>query len=345
MENNTQTIERLTEEQKTFYNRTLLKRLVPNLLFYKFAQKKPLPKNSGNKVNFRKFNSLKPATTPLTEGVTPNGNNLSVTQIEKKVKQYGDYVTVSDVLSLLGIDPVITETSEVLGEQGGLTIDTVIGNEVAKTTNVFYAGEVASENDITAKMTGSDIKKIVRNLRSANVKPFEDGYYIGIISPEQSYDLQNDELWQDVSKYNGGTNIVKGEVGKLHGVRFIETTNLPKAYTYVKTSDSSITAGKTYYTLSEGVYSEVKNPVVGSISTYYEVKDILHCGFIFGKDAYGAIDVENSAEGKPKIIVKTAGSAGTDDPLEQRNTIGWKALFTAIILNDLAICCYETKVS
>ena len=342
---NTQTLEAHSNENKTFYNKTLLKRMTPNLLFYQYGQKKALPKNSGNKINFRKFNSLAPATTPLTEGVTPEGSNLNITKVEKSVKQYGDYVVVSDILDMLGIDPVITETSEVLGEQGGLTIDTVVGTEIAKTTNVFYAGEASTENAITAKASGEDIKKIARNLRKTNVKPFADGYYIGIISPEQAYDLQSDSLWQDVSKYNGGEDIKKGEVGKVHGVKFIESTNLPKVMTYDKTKDADVVASKTYYTLADGIYSIVKNPVKDSLSTYYEETGTLHCAMIFGQDAYGVVDVENSAEGKPSIIVKNAGSAGTADPLNQRSTIGWKALFTAVILNDLAICCYETKVS
>lgn len=342
---NTQTLEKHQNENKTFYNKALLKRLTPNLLFCKYGQKKPLPKNSGNKVNFRKFNSLAPATTPLTEGVTPEGNKLNITKVEKTVKQYGDYVVVSDVLDMLGIDPVITETSEVLGEQGGLTLDTIAGNEVAKTTNVFYAGEVDTEGAITAKATGDDIKKIVRNLKTANVRPFPDGYYLGIISPEQSYDLQNDPLWQDISKYNGGEAIKAGEVGKLHGVKFIESTNLPKSYSYAKTEDSDVVEGKTYFVAKSGSYEIVKNPVKESIATYYEATADLHCAMIFGQDAYGVVDVENSAEGKPSIIVKNAGSAGTADPLNQRSTIGWKAMFTAVILNDLAICNYETKVS
>ena len=342
---NTQTLNTHSNENKTFYNKALLKRLTANLLFYKYGQKKALPKNSGNKVNFRKFNSLKPALTPLAEGVTPEGSNLNITKLEATVKQYGDYVVVSDILDMLGIDPVITETSEVLGEQGGLTIDTVVGNAIANTTNKFYAGEVSTENAITAKANGNDVKKIVRNLRKSNVKPFADGYFIGVISPEQAYDLQSDTLWQDVSKYNGGEDIKKGEVGKIHGVKFIESTNLPKVYKYTKTEDTDINLAKTYYVESAGVYNIVKNPVKESLSTYYEATDELHCALIFGQDAYGVVDVENSAEGTPSIIVKSAGSAGTADPLNQRSTIGWKALFTAVVLNDLAICSYETKIS
>ena len=342
---NTQTLEAHSNENKTFYNKTLVKRMTPNFLFYKYGQKKPLPKNSGNKVNFRKFNSLAPATTPLSEGVTPEGNKINITKVEKVVKQYGDYVTVSDVLDTLGIDPVITETAEVLGEQGGLTIDTLVGNEIAKTTNVFYAGEASDENAITGKATGDDIKKIARNLKKSNVKPFSDGYYLGIISPEQAYDLQNDPLWQDISKYNGGEAIKAGEIGKIHGIKFIESTNLPKVYAYAKTQDADVDASKTYYVNKSGVYEVVKNPVKESISTYYEATATLHCAMIFGQDAYGVVDVENSAEGKPSIIVKPAGSAGSADPLNQRSTIGWKCMFTAVILNDLAICCYETKVS
>ena len=288
----------LPEEAQTFYDRTLLKRLLPELVFARYGQKKPIPKNSGKTINFRRFTPLDPATTPLEEGVTPEGSRLNIDEVEATLSQYGDFVEISDVLDMTGIDPVATETSELLGEQAGGTIDTVVRDIVCSGTNVQYAGGGESA---TGKISSDEIKKAARTLKKANA-PTIDGSYIGIIDPDISYDIQNDPLWQDVSKYSGGTKIMDGEIGKLGGVRFIETTE-----TLVK-------------------------------------EDGVHCAMILGKDAYGVVDLKGSAK-KPSIIIKPFGSSGTEDPLNQRQTQGWKAMFTAVRLNELAMVRLEVKVT
>lgn len=297
-EHNTNTTLTIPVQAQKTYDKTLLTRLLPELKFAQFGQKKPITKNGGKTVNFRRFSPLEPAMTPLTEGVTPNGNTLNVDEVEATLQQFGDYVEISDVLDLTGIDPVATETSEVLGEQAGLTIDHVVRNIVCAGTNVQYAG---GGDSATAKISSEEVKKAVRTLKKANAKPF-DGGYIGIVDPDISYDLQNDPLLQDVSKYNGGQKIMDGEIGKLGGVRFIETTE-----TLVKEGD-------------------------------------IHCAMIIAKDAYGVVDIEGSAN-KPKIIIKPFGSSGTEDPLDQRQTQGWKAMFTAVRLNELAMVRLEVKVT
>lgn len=285
------------EAQKTF-DKTLLTRMLPELKFAEFGQKKPIKKNNGKTVNFRRFSSLAPALTPLTEGVTPGGSDLAVDEVEATLQQFGDFVEISDVLDLTGIDPVAAETSEILGEQAGLTIDRVVRNVVCAGTNVQYAG---GGSVATGKISSEEVKKAARTLKKANAKPFEGGY-IGIVDPDISYDLQNDPLWQDVSKYNGGQKIMDGEIGKLGGVRFIETTE-----TLVKEGN-------------------------------------VHCAMIIAKDAYGVVDIENSAN-KPSIIIKPFGSSGTEDPLNQRQTQGWKAMFTAVRLNELAMVRLEVQVT
>jgi N4-gp56 family major capsid protein len=288
----------LPVESQKFYDKTLLMRLLPALVFAKYGQKKPLPKNSGKMISFRRFSPLAPATTPLTEGVTPNGKELSIDEVEATVKQYGDYVEITDVLDLTGIDPVATETSELLGEQAGGTIDTVVRDIVCAGTNVQYAG---GGSTASAVISSAEVKKAARTLKKANAKPFAGGY-VGIVDPDIAFDLQNDPLWQDVSKYNGGQKIMDGEIGKLGGVRFIETTE-----TLVKEGD-------------------------------------VHCAMIIAQDAYGVVDIEGSAN-KPKIIIKPFGSSGTEDPLDQRQTQGWKAMFTAVRLNELAMVRLECKVT
>lgn len=309
----TNTYATLTEEQSTFYDKVLLKRLLPNLVFAKYGQTREIPKNTGDKINFRRFDSLNANTTALTEGVTPTGKDLSVSKVEATLKQYGDFVEVSDKITLMGIDPVLTETSELLGEQAGNTIDTVIRDIVSVGTNVQYAGGKTSTETVTATdvLTLNEVAKAVRTLRAKNAKPYDGTYFIGIISPETAFDLmytvdaKGNNLWQDVSKYSSATQIFEGEIGKMAGVRFIETSN-------IKTGTGA---------------SSCK----------------VFMNMIIGKDAYGTVNFNGN--NKPKVIVKALGSAGSSDPLDQRCTAGWKAFSTAARLNELAMIRIESSAT
>lgn len=302
----------LSAEDKTFYERTLLERLLPQLNFYKDARKKKLPKNSGRTINFRKFNSLTAPSASLTEGKTPDGNDLSITTITATVAQEGDFIVFSDLIQMTGIDPVLTETSEMLGEEAAEVVDSRIQTALSKGTNVYFAGGATTraglETASTKHLTAEDIKKIVRKLKNANAKRFSDGFYHMQIDPSIAYDLMSDDAWIDVSKYAKPEQMVKGELGKMHGMKFFETTNL-------ETVNSSETG--------------TKIPV--------------HIAYAYGKDSYDCIDLEGGA-GKPEIIVKPNGSAGTDDPLNQRASAGWKNCFTAVITQPMALVRVETGV-
>lgn len=301
----TNTYTALTAEQKTFYDRTLLERLTPNLVFAKYGETKTIPENEGKKINFRRFNSYEAATTPLTEGVTPTGKTISISTVECELSQYGDFTETSDVLDMASIDPVVTEITQVHGEQAADTIDQVVRNVVCAGTNVLYAtGSATSAIAATNKMTSELIRKAVRALRRANAKPKEGGFFIGIVHPDVAYDLMNDPLWEDVSKYNGGKAIIKGEIGKLAGVRFVESTN-----------------------------ALVKEGKGASGADVY-------CSMIIGRGAYGIPDIAGSK--KTKVIVKSLGSGGTNDPLDQRATIGWKSLFGTVRLDELSMIRVET---
>lgn len=303
----------LSAEDKTFYERTLLERLLPQLNFYKDARKKKLPKNAGRTMNFRKFNSLTAPSASLTEGKTPDGNDLSITTVTATVAQEGDYIVISDLIQMTGIDPVLTEASELLGEEAGVVVDNRIQTALSKGTNVYFAGGATTraglESATTKNLTADDIKKIVRKLKNANAKRFSDGFYHMQIDPDIAYDLMSDSAWVDVSKYAKPEQMVKGELGKMHGMKFFETTNL-------NTVDSSDTA---------------------------QTKIEVHIAYAYGKDSYDCIDLEGGA-GKPEIIVKPNGSAGTDDPLNQRASAGWKNCFTAVITQPMALVRVETGV-
>jgi len=260
-----------TVEDQTFYNTALLKRFLPKLSFYADAKKKKIPKGKGTSIEWRKFKSLTPDNTQSK-------------------------------------DPVLTENAQLLGEQAGLTVNSIMADELSKGTSVRYAGGKTSTEDLTDAdvLTGKLVKMIARDLAANNVPKFDDGYYHATITPEQAYNLKNDTEkggWIDANMYNNRMALIKNELGCYGGFRFIESTEAPK-----------------------------------------KLDGAVHCGIFYGKDTYGVPEIGADAS-HPKLIVKPLGSAGTTDPLNQRSSTGWKNMFAIKRLEELGIIRCETRVS
>ena len=296
----------LSAEMKTFYDMTLIDEAQAKLVHDQFGQKKPIPKGSGKTIEFRKFSPLGKATTPLTEGVTPSGNSLTVSAITATVAQYGDYIVQSDVLELTALDNTILEATKLLGNQAGLTLDTITRNALQEGTNVTYCPKIAADGtetavtsraslDATSQLTVDVVQQVVTKLRAQNA-PTIDGKYVAIIHPYVAYDLMRDPEWIDAHKYANPTNLYEGEIGEIAGCRFVQTT------------EAKIYAG-------DGCPSGLA--VFGSL--------------FFGSGAYGVTEISG---GGLQTIVKQKGSAGTADPLDQRSSVGWKAIKTAELLVD-----------
>lgn len=247
---------------KTFYDRKLLDTAKTRFVHANFGQKRSIPRNNGKRVEFRKYNLFTPDTSALTlvEGVTPTGQNLSQSKVEAEVKQYGAYVEISDLLEMTSYDPVIADSAELLGEQLGTVIEWVTRDAMNETTNVQYANGAASRVALTVsdKLTVDEIRKAVRTLKKNKARPFvtaADGsarkpHFVCICSPDATYDLQNDSLWQDVSKYSNAEQIYSGEIGRLFGVVFVEATE-SKVYTQsVYNAVNANTSSSTTFVLS-----------------------------------------------------------------------------------------------
>lgn len=307
---NTTGSETLSPEMKTFYDRNLLRSAEPLLVHDRWAQKRDIPKNSGKKIEFRKFSQLPKALTPLTEGVTPDGQSLTVNNIEAEVKQYGGYVRTTDVLSMTTIDNIIVEATDEIGGQAGRTLDTISREVMNAGTNVQYAeGQVSSRAALTSehKLTVKAVKMAVRTLKKQNTSKI-DGSYWAIIHPDIAFDLTEDPNWMEAHKYAKPDEIYDGEIGRIAGVRFIEST---EAKIFAK-------AGAT-----------------GTGGTNIDVYSTL----IIGANAYATTKVEG---GGLQTIVKPLGSAGSADPLDQRATIGWKAMKVTEILSNEYMVRIET---
>lgn len=150
-EPNTQTTDLpgMSVEMKTYYSDYLIDIAGPELVHDQFADTYDIPKNGGKTIEFRKYDNLKPALTPLTEGVTPNGNKLNVTKINSTVDQYGDYITLSDMLTLTAIDNNVIQATKKLGSQAGLTLDCITRDVLCGGTAVFYANGKTSRSQLT----------------------------------------------------------------------------------------------------------------------------------------------------------------------------------------------------
>lgn len=230
---NTQTtlLEDLSAEMKTYYSKYLITLAEPNLVHDQFAQKHPIPANGGKSIEFRKYDSLAKALTPLVEGVTPHGNKLSLSTITATINQFGDYIELSDTLLLTAIDNNLLQATELLASQAGRTLDTITREVLAGGTNVQYGegskksraalvGGEASGNDY---LTVKAVRMAVRSLKVMNT-PKIGSDYAGIIHPSCEFDIMDDPAWQAPHQYVDTENIYANEIGRIAGVRFSEST-------------------------------------------------------------------------------------------------------------------------
>lgn len=231
----------MSPTMKTFYDTTLLENAREQMVFTQFGKKQPM---KGNKVEWRKFNTFAKALTPLQEGVIPTGQNFGMTKIEGDITQHGDFTAVSDRLELESYDDVIFGATEEMGAVEGETYDTLTRNVLVAGNSVMYCGNKASRETIDKNcLLTPDIVNRAQTWLKKNKAPKIDGSYVAILHPSVAYDLRNSEEWKEYHKYNDVAPIFKGEIGELHGVRFIECNES-------KIWESS--AGKVYATLFMG---------------------------------------------------------------------------------------------
>lgn len=319
---NTTTSE-VTPAVNYYFSKALLVRALPNLVHTLFGQQRDIPQNMATAVKFRRYTALTPATTALTEGTTPAGSQLAITDVTATVLQYGDFVTTTDFLTMTTLDPLTLEMAKLLGEQAGQTIDQIVRNVIAAGTVVSYAQSRAARINVTATdlVVAADFDKAVRTLKVANAQKITEmvgpdgGYsttpvnacYVGIIHPSVAYTVRGFTGFKPVEQYAAvvGTPM-KGEIGAYNDIRFVETT-------YAKVFTGLGAAGADVY---------------GTI--------------ILGKEAYGITRIDANAL---QMIVKPLGSSGTADPLSQRSTAGWKASLVAVILNNAFMARIESGIA
>lgn len=221
----------LSAEMRIYYSDFLIDNAEPYLCHDQFGQQHSIPKGSGKTIQFRKYDPLPKQTTPLSEGVTPDGQQLKMSTVEATIAQYGGYVELTDLLLMTAVDNNLVMATKLLGSQAGRTLDTISREVLAGGTNVQYAaGQVSARFLLVGGsasgnhyLTVDCIRRAVRFLKSQNAEKI-NGDFVAIVHPDVSYDLTSDPEWKYPHQYADPENIYEGEIGKIAGARFVEST-------------------------------------------------------------------------------------------------------------------------
>lgn len=286
----------LTGEMMTFLEKTFLERSKAKQIHSQGAKVKKHSRNSGKSIVFNRYSPLAVATTALTEATNPAEANLTGATVTATVAEYGNFVKVSSLLYGTSIDREAKEKTEVVSQNAGETLDTLVRNELASGATTQFAGGKAALTAVAASdvLSSTEVRKAVRTLKKNNAITYGDGYFLGKLGPDTVYNLQADgTTWINVATYkDSAKEIYTGEVGKLFGVRFIEA--------------------------SSNQYNE------SSTTTVYS-------NFIHGQEAFATVDLDGS---NSELIIKVSDKSDTGNPLNMFMTAGWKATFATKTLNS-----------
>lgn len=322
----------------SYIQRTGLERAKPNLIYSDYGKKVSIPQKNSKTIKFRRYERISPTTgaqlatlRSLSEGVIPNNTTPSVTDYSASVAQYGQWFQFSDQAVWTNEVSVDTELMAVNSQNMSETSDCVVRDNLMAGTNVFRLTDAiggvsgAARVNVAGPINAAALDKAIRNLKASDTKYWKDGInastkigtsavrpsYVMLIHPYVEYDLEQVQGYKAVSDYGDQSGLLKGEVGAYKNIRFV-TSTLAKYF-----PDSGATKAGTW-------------------STTGTDSDVFAC-LLIGMDAYAVIDLASTSE----IIYNPQSKTDKADPLNQFATLGWKAMLTALILNDNWILRFE----
>ena len=322
----------------------MLKRGMPYLHAEKFGQTYVLPTNSTNTAKWRRYfltgatgsagtgdptaSFFTPvSTTPLTEGVTPAGRKLANQDYTVTLAQYGDYVTITDVIQDTHTDNVLSQATDILGESAAITLETLRFNVLKAGTNVFRAGNVAGRVNIITAPALADFRRVTTGLNRQNAKKISqviastpdyntksvEAAYFAIAHPDLESDLRAIAGFKVVADYGPHTSPMEGEIGSLEQIRFLTSTIYAP---YLDAGAAVSTSGLRAATTNVDVY-----PIL-----------------IFGRDAFGTVPLKGKSAMTPMVVNPKPASG---DPLAQRGTVGYKFWTGTVILQQAFMAVLE----
>lgn len=280
-----------------YYDRQFLDRLELELKFDQLCEKKKMPRNSGGRITWTRYDNFAANTAPLSPGVIPTAINMSASQIYAEPLQYGDFITLSDDIELKAIDPIVEAAQDLLAYRAALSLDTLMRNQLHGNVTTQYASGAVSESAVTAVVSAADLRKAAKTLKAVGTRPF-DSDFRGLVHTATEYDLMSESVagaFIDIHKYTSSTPMLKGEIGKLWGIRLMSSPN-------------------------------VQTGVNGSAATTYR-------NYIVGKGAIGCVDL--AGKSTVETFRKPLGSAGAADPINQISTVGYKFWMVTKVLDPL----------
>lgn len=325
----------------------MLKRAMPFLQLEKFGQTYPLPTNSTQTAKFRRYfltgatgaagsgtgaYNYPVATTPLVEGVTPAGNTIANQDYTATLAQYGDFVTITDVIMDTHTDNILQQTTDILGEQAALTVETLRFNVLKAGTNVFYANKVANRAAVDKAITKADQRAVTSALNRQNAKKITavvasnpdfntksvEAAYMAVCHPDLDSDIREMAGFKPVADYGPHTSPFEGEIGSVEQVRYLSSTVI------APWANAGAAIGTTGLRSTGGANVDVY-PVL-----------------FFGRDAFGIVPLKGKSSMTP-MVVNPKPAAG--DPLAQRGTVGWKLWTTTVILQEAYMARLEVGVT
>lgn len=300
-------------------NRQLLSTVKNTAVHHQFGQKANIPKGKGNVVAWDKMSPLPKAKEPLEEGITPTGTAINISRIKAFPEQYGAYIAITDRMDYFtpNPDPQVLKYNEKLGENAAETLDSLTADVLATGTNVQYAGGVTSRSALTSSSAISvdEIRKAVRTLKGNKAKRIGKDY-VCIIHTDVAHDLMSDDDWKFPHQYTDTTELYNGEIGKLYGVRFVET---PDAIVF----RGDALAGKydelTIYQV-DGKKLTIAEELTSSEATALKTKSVIINGFTYtiasataGMSGSATITITEALDESIKVDMKIHPSGGNSD--------------------------------
>ena len=322
-----------------------LKRAMPYLHIEKFGQTYPLPTNSTQTAKFRRYflsgttgaagpdsNAsssfyIPVATTPLVEGVTPSGSIMANQDYPVQIAQYGDYITITDVVEDTHEDPILAQATEILGESAAVTVETLRFNVLKAGTNVWYQNSVGGRSSVVGPIALADQRRVTTGLNRQNARKISsvvasttafntksvEAAYMAICHSDLETDIRNMAGFVPVASYGPHTSPFEGEIGSVEQVRYL-TSTIFAPWTDAGAAVGGWTGGGGSSGRSTG-------------STLLDVYPILY----FGRDAFGIVPLKGKSSMTPMVVNPKPASG---DPLAQRGTVGWKLYTASVILQD-----------
>ena len=349
---------------EVFYSKQLLDTIRvdgANYVYYRIADETPIQEKA-DKLVLRRWAPLQAHTVPIEEGIPPISDKGSVEKYELEAKQYGRYMEFSDKVDFNVVDPVIAHYTKEYSLVAMETLDLLARETLLANANPYYAGGAANFEELTvaSKPSMTDLRNIVLSMKRRLVKPRSNGRFHVIGSPEFYYDMISDPTVEKYMTYNNTTSTMysNSQLCPMFEMEFYETLCVPTSGEFYKDDDGTTTkhlrlyrttedgyeyasAGVAYYTDASSNYvldgrtgqaaSYIPGRKIWDITTYNNANQNAGAPFeefraqhilVVGKDALTRTGL--AGEGSAKVVVKQKGSSGVLDPIDQRQSIGFK---------------------